>query len=450
MKIVLVGAGKVGTTIIRFLVEEGHDITIIDNNLKVVNETINNYDVNGVVGNGASRAIQIEAQVDKADVLIATTANDEQNILCCLVGKKLGVSSAIARVRTPDYSEQINFMSKEFGIDLIVNPELEAAYEISKILRFPSATTIETFSKDRIEIVEMKVSSDSVLVDKDLATLRQELKTKFLICAVERNQDVIIPTGNFVVKAEDKLYVIAGKAEIVQFFKKIGLYKARSKNIMVIGGSKISYYLTKQLLEAKAEVKIIEVDEMRAHDLSAAFPDATIIVGNGSNQTLLFEEGIQKMDAVVTLTGLDEENIVISLLSKKLNVPKVITKINHFAYPEILESIGLETIISPKSFTAYNILRYVRSLANTNNKVENLYKFVNDKVEAVEFHIEKESKYTNVKLKNLKLKENTIIACIKRNEQIIIPTGEDYIQAGDNVIVICAGRIIKHFEEIFG
>jgi trk system potassium uptake protein TrkA len=219
---------------------------------------------------------------------------------------------------------------------------------------------------------------------------------------------------------------------------------------MVIGGSKISYYLTKQLLEAKAEVKIIEVDEMRAHDLSAAFPDATIIVGNGSNQTLLFEEGIQKMDAVVTLTGLDEENIVISLLSKKLNVPKVITKINHFAYPEILESIGLETIISPKSFTAYNILRYVRSLANTNNKVENLYKFVNDKVEAVEFHIEKESKYTNVKLKNLKLKENTIIACIKRNEQIIIPTGEDYIQAGDNVIVICAGRIIKHFEEIFG
>ena len=179
MKIVLVGAGKVGTTIIRFLVEEGHDITIIDNNLKVVNETINNYDVNGVVGNGASRAIQIEAQVDKADVLIATTANDEQNILCCLVGKILGVPSAIARVRTPDYSEQIDFMSKEFGIDLILNPELEAAYEISKILRFPSATTIETFSKDRIEIVEMKVSSDSVLVDKDLATLRQELKTKF-------------------------------------------------------------------------------------------------------------------------------------------------------------------------------------------------------------------------------------------------------------------------------
>lgn len=449
MKIILVGAGKVGTTILKFLTEEGHDITVIDNNYKTLNEIINNYDVQGVVGNGASRDIQIEAQADKADVLIATTESDEQNILCCLVAKRLGVHSAIARVRNPDYSEQIGFMSKELGIDLIVNPELEASYEISKILRFPSATTIETFSHDRIEIVEMKVSEGSILENKDLKTIRKELQTTFLICVVERNKEVTIPGGDFVIKAHDKVYIIAEKEEIVQFFKKIGLYKTRSKSIMIIGGSKITYYLAKQLLEENSEVKIIEVDDKRAHELSEALPGATVIVGDGSNQALLFEEGIQKMDAVVTLTGMDEENIVVSLLSEKLNVPKVITKISHFTYPEILENIGLGTIIMPKAFTAYIILRHIRSLANTTNKVETLYKFVNDKVEAVEFYIEKESKYTNVKLKNLKLKENTIIACIKRNDQIIIPGGEDHIQAGDNVIVICAGKLLKNFEEIF-
>ena len=330
MKITLVGAGKVGTTILKFLVEEGHDITVIDNNHKILNETINNHDVRGVVGNGASRAIQIEAQADKADVLIATAANDELNILSCLVGKKLGIPHAIARVRNPDYFEQMDFMGKGFGIGLIVNPELEAAAEISKILHFPSATAIETFSKDKVEIVEMKVGADSTLANRDLKTLRQELDMKFLICAVEREQEVVIPGGDFIIMPEDKIYIIAGKADIVQFFKKIGLYRTRSKNIMIIGGSKITYYLAKKLLEENSEVKIIEVDENRAHELSEVLPKATVIIGNGSDQNLLFEEGIKKMDAVVTLTGLDEENIVISLLAKKLRVPKVITKVSHF------------------------------------------------------------------------------------------------------------------------
>jgi trk system potassium uptake protein TrkA len=449
MKITLVGAGKVGTTILKFLVEEGHDITVIDNNHKILNETINNHDVRGVVGNGASRAIQIEAQADKADVLIATAANDELNILSCLVGKKLGIPHAIARVRNPDYLEQMDFMGKGFGIGLIVNPELEAAAEISKILHFPSATAIETFSKDKVEIVEMKVGADSTLANRDLKTLRQELDMKFLICAVEREQEVVIPGGDFIIMPEDKIYIIAGKADIVQFFKKIGLYRTRSKNIMIIGGSKITYYLAKKLLEENSEVKIIEVDENRAHELSEVLPKATVIIGNGSDQNLLFEEGIKKMDAVVTLTGLDEENIVISLLAKKLRVPKVITKVSHFDHPEILESIGLETVIAPKSFTAYKILRYIRSLAESDNKVLTLYKFVNDKAEAAEFRIEKDSKYTEVKLKDLLLKENAIIACIKRGEEIIIPGGEDWIQAGDNVIVISAGKYIRNFEEIF-
>jgi len=293
------------------------------------------------------------------------------------------------------------------------------------------------------------VGADSTLANRDLKTLRQELDMKFLICAVEREQEVVIPGGDFIIMPEDKIYIIAGKADIVQFFKKIGLYRTRSKNIMIIGGSKITYYLAKKLLEENSEVKIIEVDENRAHELSEVLPKATVIIGNGSDQNLLFEEGIKKMDAVVTLTGLDEENIVISLLAKKLRVPKVITKVSHFDHPEILESIGLETVIAPKSFTAYKILRYIRSLAESDNKVLTLYKFVNDKAEAAEFRIEKDSKYTEVKLKDLLLKENAIIACIKRGEEIIIPGGEDWIQAGDNVIVISAGKYIRNFEEIF-
>jgi trk system potassium uptake protein TrkA len=449
MKIILVGAGKVGTTVLKYLVEEGHDVTVIDNDHKTLEETINNYDVQGVVGNGASRAIQIEAQAERADMVIATASNDELNILSCLVGKKLGIPYAVARVRNPDYSEQMDFLERELGIDLIVNPELEAAAEILKILRFPSATTIETFSKDRIEIVEMRVRADSVLANKPLKDIRHDLGIKFLICAVERKGEIAIPGGDFIVKPEDKLYVIAEKNDIVQFFKKIGLYKARSRNVMIIGGSKITYYLAKQLLDEKTGVKIIEVDERRAHELSAALPEAAVIVGNGSNQTLLFEEGIEKMDAVVTLTGLDEENIVISLLAEKVKVPKVITKISHFENPDILENIGLETVIAPKSFTAYKILRYIRSLSDADNKVITLYKFFHDKAEAAEFFIEKESKYTGVQLKDLRLKGNTIIACIKRGNQIIIPGGEDAIQSGDSVIVISANKYIKNFEEIF-
>jgi trk system potassium uptake protein TrkA len=450
MKIIIIGAGKVGSTIIQFLVKEGHDITVIDTNNKTVNEVVNNYDIKGVVGNGASYPIQIEAEAKRADLLIATTSSDELNILCCLVGKKSGIFHTIARVRNPDYSDQINFINQELGLNLIVNPELEAANEISRILRFPSAIKIDSFSKNQVEIVEMKVEHDSILVNKSLADLRRELQIIFLICAVERSGEVYIPSGDFIIQSKDKLYVTASKADITQFFKKIGLYRSRSKNIMIIGGSKITYYLAKQLIESNSKVKIIEVDEKRAYELSEALPDAVVIAGDGSNKTLLFEEGIETMDAVVTLTGLDEENIVISLLSEKLKVPKVITKVNRFAYHDILESIGLGTVISPKALTAYIILRYVRSLENSmNSKFETLYKLVNDQVEAAEFHISNETNYTNIKFKDLKLKENILIACIIRNNQVIIPRGEDYILPKDNVIVVTAGRILTDFEEIF-
>ncbi|MDD4001113.1 MAG: Trk system potassium transporter TrkA [Bacilli bacterium] len=450
MKIIIIGAGKVGRTVIEFLAKEDHDITVIDTNSKIVNEVVNNYDVKGVVGNGASYNIQIEAEVNKTNLLIATSASDELNILSCLIGKKGGVAHTIARVRNPDYSDQISFINEELGLNLIVNPELEAANEISRILRFPSAIKIDTFSKNQVEIVEMKVAEDSCLVGKSLSTLRVELQITFLICAVERDKEVFIPTGNFQIQANDKIYITASKSDIFRFFKKLGLYKSRSKNIMIIGGSKITYYLSKQLLESNANVKIIEVEEKRAHELSELLPNATIIIGDGSNQSLLYEEGIEKMDAVVTLTGLDEENILISLLSEKLKVPKVITKVAHDPYHDIIESIGLGTVISPKILTASIILRYVRSLANTiDSSVETLYKLVNGKVEAAEFHVSKETAYTNLKLKDLKLKENILIACIIRKNQVIIPSGVDNILPNDNVIVVTVGRLLTDLEDIF-
>lgn len=450
MRIIIVGAGKVGITITQFLSEEGHDLIVIDTNPKAVNDAVNNYDVKGVIGNGASHNILQEAEAEKADVLIASTPSDELNILCCLMGRKNGIPNTIARVRNPDYSDQIDFIHEELGLNLIVNPEYEAANEISRILRFPSATKIETFAKGRAEIVEMKVTDDSLLAGKSLSQLRKELGITFLICAVERDGNVYIPTGNFMLQTKDRIYVTASKEYIAQFFKKIGLYKNRSRNIIIIGGGKITYYLAKQLLESKANVKIIEVDDKRARELSETLPDATIIAADGSNQDILIEEGLKNSDALVTLTGLDEENIIISLFAEKMKVPKVITKVNHYAYRDILESIGLETIISPKSLTAYTILRYVRSLENTlNSQVQTLYKMVNDRVEAAEFYITNETDYTNIYFRDLHLKDNILIASIIRDNKVIIPSGEDFLKAKDSVVVVTTNRYLTTLEDIF-
>jgi trk system potassium uptake protein TrkA len=450
MKIIIVGAGKVGNTITEFLAQEDHDVVIIDINNKAVNEAINNYDIRGVIGNGASYDVLLEAGANKADILIACTSSDELNILSCLVGQKTGIPNTIARVRNPEYSNQIDFLYQELGINLIVNPEYAAANEISRILRFPSATKIDTFAKDRVEIVEFKIAENSRIANKSLSQIRKEMQITFLICAVERDSKVYIPDGNFIIQEKDKIYVTASRTDITLFFKQLGLYLNRARNVIIVGGSKITYYLAKQLLDSKSEVKIIEVDQRRAVEFSELLPNAKIIAGDGSNQDLLIEEGIEKADALVTLTGFDEENIIISLFAEKLKVPRVITKVNRDAYHDILGSIGLESIISPKSLTAYQILRYVRSLENTmHSQVQTLYKLVNDQVEAVEFYINNETEYTNIKFKDLKLPRNTLIASIIRDKKVIIPNGEDCLKAKDSVVIVTMDRHLRALEDIF-
>lgn len=449
MKIIIVGIGKVGSTLTEFLVNENHDIVIIDTNQKLLEEAINKYDVSGIVGSGASNDILIEAGAKKADMIIATTEFDELNILTCLFGKRNGIKYTVARVRNPEYSNQVKFFNKELDLDLIINPELEAANEISRILRFPSAENIELFAKSKVEIVGIRVKEDSQIVDHTLEELRHLLKTKFLICAVERNGKAHIPHGKFKLEVNDIAYITGAKNEILNLFKELGIYKNRAKSIMIIGGGVISYYLAKQLSETNAKVKIIEIDRDRAYELKELLPSVNIIHGDGSDKELLIEEGIKECDAFVTLTGLDEENIILSLYAQHTNTSKVVTKINKISYYDILSTLNLSSIISPKLITAYDILRYVRSLQNAiDSKVENMYKLINNQVEASEFLITGESEITASPLKDLTLRDNILIGVIIRGSKIIIPTGEDQIRPLDRVIVVTTEQNISEISEL--
>jgi len=447
MKIIIVGIGKVGSTLCEFLTKENHEVVIIDSNAKIVEDMINKYDISGIAGSGTNINTLLDAGIKSADILIATTEHDELNILTCMFAKQQGVKHAIARVRNPEYSTQTKFMNEDLKLDLIINPELEAANEISRILRFPSAETIELFAKNRVEIVGFKIPKNSKFINYSLEELRKQLNTKFLVVAVDRAKKAIIPTGKFTLQENDIIYVTGAKGDILNLAKELGIYKDRAKKIMIIGGSVITYYLANQLIKANAKVKIIEMDKDRCLELKELLPQATIIQGDGTDKDLLIEEGLNETDAFITLTGLDEENIILSLFANHLGVHKVITKINNLTYYEILSSLNLSSVISPKIITAYNILRYVRSLQNAIDlSVENVYKLINNKVEAIEFLVKNDNELTNTKIKDLKLKENVLIAVIIRGANIIIPTGDDVILPNDRVIIISTNQNITNLE----
>ncbi|MDD3114081.1 MAG: Trk system potassium transporter TrkA [Candidatus Izemoplasmatales bacterium] len=448
MRIIIVGIGKVGKVLAEYLSQEGHDLVIIDTDAKLVEDSANVFDVKGVIGNGASYDTQMEAEADKTDLLIAVTNSDELNILCCLVGKKNGVKHTIARVRDPEYSKSVDFMHNELGLSMIVNPELEAAKEIFRMLSNPSSSKVDYFANDQAEIAEVKVMPKSLLAGKPLSQVRSQIDIRFLVSAVERKGKVHIPGGQFVLEAGDKIFLTSSPGELEKLFRKLGTYKHRSKHVMIIGGGKITYYVAEQLISAGISVKIIEIDPERCHDLAVLLPEATVINTDGSNQENLFEEGIKNMDAVVTLTGFDEENIVISLFAESIKVPKVITKINHYSYTSILESVGLDSMISPKENTAYQILRFVRSLTNTLSQVRTLYKFLNNQIEATEFYIPTNTSFTGIKLRDLPIKDNILISCIIRNDQVIIPSGEDSLEPLDSVVVVTTLPFLTDFKEI--
>lgn len=450
MNVVIVGDGKVGGTIARQLSGEGHDIIVIDSNTTVLTNASNTMDIISVEGNGASVAVQKRAGVSSADLLIAATSADEVNMLACLVGKKLGAPHTIARVRNPEYFEQINMLKEDLGLSMAVNPELAAATEISRLLRFPSALKIEAFARGRVELVEVKIPPHSVLNGMPLWAIYKEFQVKILVCAVQRDGEVYIPSGDFVLRAGDKINLTAPHLDIANFFRTIGIFRTGVKSVMLIGGGRLAYYLAKELLSLRVRVKIIEMDMKRCEQLCELLPEAVIIHGDGTDKELLQEEGLEKTDALVCLTGMDEENIVVSLYAKAKKVSKVIAKINRISFDEILDNLDIDGFISPKTIAANNIVRYVRAMQNSvgSSNVETLHKLINEQVEALEFKVREKSPVVGIPLKNLKTKDELLVATIIRGTQVIIPGGNDSIEIGDSVIIVTTNKKLMDLKDI--
>lgn len=451
MNVIVVGLGKIGTTILASLVSEGHDVVAIDSNPKVVNEIANVYDVMAVCGNGADTEPLEEAGAAKAELLIAVTESDEKNMLSCFMAKKLGARHTIARIRNPEYNDQsLNFIKQHLELSMAINPEQLAAEELFKLLKFPSAINVESFSRRSYEMVEVRIKPESALNGISLKDLRQKYKAKFLVCVVQREDNVVIPGGNFVLQSGDKIGIAATPAEIHKLLRELGVLQKQAKSVMILGGSKTSYYLAKLLTNSGNDVKIIERNRTLCRELCDALPKAVVIQGDGTHQDLLMEEGLQEQDAFVALTGMDEENILISIFAEQQNIPKVISKVNHNEMTSLAEKLGLDCIVSPKKIVADILIRYARALQNSlgSSKVETLYKLMDGKAEALEFVAGEELPFLNIALKDLRLKREILIAGIIRDRKPIIPAGNDFIQTGDRVVVIAANQRLQDLAEI--
>lgn len=437
MKIVVCGDGKVGQTVSYQLSKEGHDVVIIDKNSKVVSHTTNTMDCLCIHGNAASREVLIEAGVKEADLLIAVTSSDEVNLLCCLLAKKLGVKHTIARVRNPEYSKDIQYIQSDLGLSMSVNPELQTAVEIARSLRFPSAIKNDSFAKGRVDLVEFKVKPNSILIHTQLKNLERVSGVKVLVCAVMRHGKAIIPDGNFEFEEGDKVSITAKPSEILLFFMAIGVPCQKIKNVMIIGGGRIAYYLSKMLIEMNYNVKIIEMNEEKAKELAYKLPKATIINADATEHEILMEEGLGATDAFITLTGMDEENILLALYANRANVKKAIAKVNRIDLGDLLSDVGLDSIVAPKKVVSNQITRYVRAMHNSmGSNVETLTKIINDEVEALEFRVADTFKKPNIPLKDLKIKSQVLIACIVRNRHVLFPDGNEVILPKDNIVIV--------------
>lgn len=438
MNIIIVGCGKIGSTILESLVEEGHDVVGIDTDEKVINEMTNMYDVMGVCGSGTDCEMLTEAGVENAEIFIAATSSDELNMISCFIAKKMGAKHTIARVRNPEYNQKnIGFLKQQLDLSMAINPEMLAAVEMFNILKLPSAVKIQTFSQRNFEIIEMILKEGSALSGMKLMDLRSKFKAKFLVCVVQRGEEVYIPSGNFQLMAGDKIGLTASPSEIQKLMRAIGADKKQAKDIMILGGSKIAYYLAKMLTASGNGVKIIEQDHEKCEELSESLDKAVIIEGDGAQQELLLEEGLKTLDAFVALTGIDEENILISIFAANQKVPTVISKINRNELAGMAARLGLDCIISPKKIVSDVIVRYARALENSRgSNVETLYNIMDDKAEVLEFNVKSDFKQVNIPLRDLTLKKNILIAGIIRDRKPIIPAGDDFIMKNDKVIVV--------------
>lgn len=450
MKIIVVGCGKIGTNIIGELVKENHDVVAIDKNPALIDEITTIHDVMGVVGNGADCETLEEAGVDEAELLISVTDSDEMNMLSCFLAGKMGASHTIARIRNPEYNDKsLGFMKEQLNLSMAINPELNAARELYRLLKLPAAAKIETFSGRNFEMVEIKLKNESVLDGLSLIEFRKKYQINLLICVVKRDDEVYIPDGNFVLKSGDRICVTARPAEIMNFFKILGTPRKKSKNVMILGASKTAFYLAKMLLDGGSNVKIIDLNADKCAQFSEALPGAVIINGDGARQELLLEEGIQNTDAFISLTGMDEENILISYYAASQGVPHVITKANREEFVTMAEKLGLDCIVTPKKLISDVLVRYARGLHNSlGSKIETLYKIMDGRAELLEFIVQSDCALNGIAIKNLKIKESTRIAGIIRGRKIIIPTGDDCMLSGDKVIIVTAIKGLGDLNDI--
>ncbi len=449
MNIIIVGVGKVGETLANNFIKEGHDVVAIDKDAVALNYVANKYDVKGIIGGGLERDVLIDSGIEQADLFVACTSRDEMNILACVLAKRLGAKHTVARVRDPEYFKEMENMREVLGLDLVFNPELRTALEIAEVLKFPSAKNVESFANGKATLVEFDISEGNPLIGKTLMDI-SSYGCKVLFALISRGNKIFIPRGDFIIEENDSVHVMGTEAELAQFCKKLKIFKPRARSVFIIGGGKIAYYLAKALISTGVDVKIMESDKERCQELSEELLSVTILHGDGTDQETLDEENLKGSDACVTLTGIDEENIIISLYAMQKRVGKVITKIDRETVVNMVKMLGLDTVVSPKNAIANHIIRFVRAhQADTNaGGINTLYK-LHDKAEALEFTIDKSFKQLGVPLKKLKVKSAFLVGGVVRNGVFTIANGNTEFEVGDKAIIFTANKQIKEFSEIF-
>lgn len=451
MKIIIVGCGRVGYALAKQLSEEKHDITVIDMKADKLERMVSVLDVQAVEGNGTSFRTQQEAGVRNCDMMIAVTGQDEVNLLCCLIARRSGIKHAIARVQNPIYNEEVQYLQDELGLSMTINPQLDCAMSIAKFLEVPGALDITTFARGHIDLVRLPIPKDSPVDGMTIVDFANKISKDTLITTIERDGDVIIPNGRTKMLSGDNMYVILQPAQIGGLCQKLGIKTKPIHSVMIAGGGTTAYYLAKQLLNLAVDVKIIEQDHARCEYLSEMLPNAMIIEGNAADRQILMEEGVTEKDAMVALTNMDEENLVLSMFCNKVSKgnTKTITKLNTISFDEVLQDLPIGVVVSPKAITTKTILQYARALENTHgSNIETLYRILKERVEVLEFKVRPDSKITDKPLMELKLKKNLLVCAILRKGKIITPGGKDEIHAGDNVIIVTTELGLKDVDDI--
>ncbi len=449
MKVIIVGMGRVGSSLARALVKEGHDIVAVENDAAILQDCVNKLDIQGICGNGCIAENLKEAGVEHCDMLIAVTPQDENNILCCMVARVLGAKHLVARVRDPEYFDQFEFMRGSLGINMLVNPEESASHEIMRILRFPEAVKVSSFSRGKVDIVEFKLPAGNKLEGLSLAEVRKKLKISVLIVAIERDGKTIVPGGNTVLKADDTVSVCAKHTEIRTFFRSFGLIKHKVQSVMILGGGRDAFYLARELEESGFSVKLITRSYDRCVEIKGELEKTQVICGNFTDRDVLETEGIAGMDAVVCMSDYDENNIVIALYARERGVEKTITVLHGDSYHGILESIRLDTAISPYRLAAAELARYLRAIdVSENSRVLAMYKIANERAEALLFNVGENALFAGKKIRELSMQSGVLIAAIVRAKNVIIPDGNTQLEKDDEIVVVSTGKQIRALEDI--